>query len=260
MPDTASASAALGTPFETAIEFLQRKLDLPTERWNDIWQSAHDRAFIVAGAAKADLLQDLHRAVIDAARDGGLRAFREQFDEIVARNGWTGWTGEGSDAGVAWRTSIIYRTNMSASYAAGRWQQLTEPAFAKQMPYWRYRHADGVAHPRPEHEAWDGLTLPQSHPFWATHYPPNGWLCHCRVFAEQRPADGAPTTPPPGWDQTDPATGAPPGIDPGFAYAPGASTATPLRDMIEAKLLNLEGPIGRAMMAELEPVLAREGR
>lgn len=43
-----------------------------------------------------------------------------------------------------------------------------------------YRHS-GAEHPRLQHKAWDGLTLPADHPFWQTHYPPNGWRCRCRA-------------------------------------------------------------------------------
>jgi hypothetical protein len=32
---------------------------------------------------------------------------------------------------------------------------------------------------RPEHRKWDNITLPASHPWWATHYPPNDWNCRC---------------------------------------------------------------------------------
>ena len=59
------------------IDFLRAKLALPTERWDDIQRSAHDRAFIVAGAAKADLLADLQASLVDAATTGkGLEAWR----------------------------------------------------------------------------------------------------------------------------------------------------------------------------------------
>lgn len=37
--------------------------------------------------------------------------------------------GENSPAGVAWRTKVIYQTNMTTSYAAGRYQELTDPEF-----------------------------------------------------------------------------------------------------------------------------------
>jgi len=65
----ATQSFGFGTPFQAQIDFLRQKLQLPTDRWDDIIRSAHDRAFIVAGAAKADLLADLHQAVIERAVD-----------------------------------------------------------------------------------------------------------------------------------------------------------------------------------------------
>jgi hypothetical protein len=83
--------------------------------------AAHDDAFMVAGATKADLLTDLAAAVDKAIAEGrGIEDFRKDFRAIVAKNGWTGWTGEGSVKGEAWRVGVIYRTNAYTSYAAGR--------------------------------------------------------------------------------------------------------------------------------------------
>jgi hypothetical protein len=194
------------------------------QRWDDIWQSAHDRALMVAGAQKADLLADLREAVGGYFERGDtIQDFRKNFERIVAERGWTGWTGEGSKAGRAWRTRVIYTTNVASSYAAGRYQQLTDPELLAERPYWRYVHNDSVLHPRPHHQAWGdaGLTLPNDHPFWQTHYPPNGWGCRCRVTAVRAPRAGDATEPPAGWDGTDLKTGVPPGIDKGWAYAPG---------------------------------------
>ncbi len=152
-------------PFDEQLAFFQQKLNLPTERWDDIRHEEHDRSFIVAGAQGADLLADLKAAVTRAIRDGtGLPAFQKAFQEIVQRHGWTGWTGEGSKAGEAWRAKVIYQTNLSTAYAAGRYQQLTDPELQSILPYWQYTHADGVMHPRPLHVGWDGLTLPPDHP------------------------------------------------------------------------------------------------
>ena len=44
---------------------------VPTERWDDLMGNAHDRAFVVAGAMKADLLKDLAGAVTRAIENGG---------------------------------------------------------------------------------------------------------------------------------------------------------------------------------------------
>ncbi|MDG4868970.1 phage minor head protein, partial [Guyparkeria sp. 1SP6A2] len=140
---------------------------VPTARWDDLWQDQHDRAFMVAGATKADLLADLAAAVDRSIQQGtGLEAFRKDFREIVARHGWTGWTGEGSTKGEAWRTRVIYRTNMATSYAAGRMAQWREKGY----PLWVYRHG-GSREPRLQHLDWDGLILEADHPFWVTHAP-----------------------------------------------------------------------------------------
>ena len=224
MPQQQDITAGIGfrQPFQDQLDFFRSKLNLPTERWDDIMRSANDRAFIVAGAAKADLLQDLRRAVDDAIAKGiSIGEFRRQFAEIVARHGWTGWTGQGTAGGQAWRTRVIYQTNLQTSYAAGRWRQLNEPAVLAGLPYWEYVHRDGVLHPRPQHLAWHGLTLRHDDAFWRRHYPPNGWGCHCRVRARARPRAGLPTERPADWDEIDPKTQAPRGIDKGFDYAPG---------------------------------------
>jgi hypothetical protein len=212
---------------------------------------------------KADLIADLRAAVERGMAEGTtLETFRKDFRAIVTKHGWTGWTGEGTKAGEAWRTRVIYETNLRTSWAAGRHAQLTDPALLKARPYWRYVHSGLAREPRPEHLAWgdSGLTLPHDHPFWNTHYPPNGWGCRCRVVAVRSPGEQDATEPPAGWDTIVPKTGAPPGIAQGWAYAPGANAATPLRELVEQKLLNLDAPIGAAMWEALGPAVAVEQR
>ena len=248
-----NTSFGFGTPFEEQLAFFKAKLNLPTERWDDIKKSANDRAFIVAGAGKADLLDDLHGAMQKRIEDGrGLNAFRADFSDVVKRHGWTGWTGQGTKAGEAWRTRIIYSTNMATSYAAGRWKQLTHPDLLKVRPYWRYHHADGVIHPRPLHLAWNGLTLRYDHVFWQTHFAPNGWLCHCWISAVDaseyaQALKNGKGTPPAGWSDINPKTGAPVGIDKGFDYAPGAAANTSLRQMVQDKLIDYPPAISKAL-------------
>lgn len=251
------------TPFAEQLDFFKAKLNLPSERWDDITKAAHDRAFIVAGAQKADLLKDLNGAVAKAIEQGtGHEQFHKDFMAIVQKHGWTGWTGEGTKAGEAWRSKVIYQTNLATSYAAGRYQQLTDPEFLKLRPYWRYKHADWVANPRLQHVAWNNLTLPHDHEFWKTHFPPNGWGCHCRVtpvdaqeYAKSQAAGEA--SAPAGWDVRDD-KGNLPGIAKGFDYAPGASAKRPLKDFIDEKLIKLEAPIGAAMYEAMRPVLLAE--
>lgn len=252
-------SAVFHAPFDLQVEFLRHKLRLPTATWRDIWQSAHDRAFVVAGAVKADLLADLHAAVVRAAEEGrGIADFRREFDAIVARRGWYGWTGEGTAAGRAWRTRVIYQTNMATSHAAGRWAQINDPALAKFRPYIKYHHSDSVAHPRPLHVSWHGLVLPKDHPLWQTHAPPNGWGCQCWLTAagpkdyEAARAAGK-AEPPAGWDDISEKTGAPVGIDKGWAYNPGASRAEELQKFAAEKAAKLPGQIGAAFAKDVGP-------
>jgi hypothetical protein len=262
--DSAGLNIGFGTPFQAQIEYLKNKLNLPSQAWDDIQGAVHDRALIVAGAAKADLLNDLHQALNRGASDGGgERTFTKDFRSIVAKNGWTGWTGEGTPAGEAWRARIIYQTNMSTSYWAGRYKQMTDPEVLKLHPYWRYIHADGIVHPRPQHLAWHGLTLLASDPFWTTHFAPNGWMCHCRITSVsqaegERSAKAGLGEPPAGWDAIDPKTGEQIGIDKSFGYAPGANVKKPLQEFIDAKLINLDAPIGARMWEALKPVLLAE--
>ncbi|MYG13508.1 MAG: DUF935 family protein, partial [Gammaproteobacteria bacterium] len=106
-------------PFSEQVDFFRRKLSLPTKAWTDIWQSQHDVAFVVAGAARDELLSDLRGAVDAAIADGEtLASFRRRFDGIVAEHGWS------HSGGRDWRTRIIYGTNLRSSYSAGRWEQM----------------------------------------------------------------------------------------------------------------------------------------
>ena len=213
-------------PFEEQIRFFRRKLNLSTEAWTDLWQSGHDGAFMVAGAAQTELLADLRGAVDAAIADGEtLASFRGRFDAIVEKHGWSYKGGRG------WRTRVIYETNLRSSYAAGRREQMLDVADLR--PYWRYRHSHASEAPRDEHLAWDGLVLRYDDPWWDTHYPPNGWGCKCYVEAlSERDIErlGLSVGEAPALDEEMVMTGGrllsvPAGIDPGWAYAPGRTVA-----------------------------------
>jgi len=250
-------------PFQEQLDYFRAKLNLPTEHWDDITGAAHDRAFIVAGAAKADLLNDLRQAVDKAIAQGtGIEAFRRDFAKIIQRTGWD-YTGS-----FDWRTRVIYQTNLSSSYAAGRWAQLNDPALVKIRPYWKYVHADGVAHPRPLHVAWSGTILPRDDEWWQTHFPPNGWGCHCRVVAvSQRDYDAAHPA-----KRTAPGDGSyvqidrngvehvvPNGIDYGFAHAPGASLNDLAKTIID-KAAGLPPELGKPLAEDATKLLRFEAQ
>lgn len=252
-PMDGAIGGATRVPFPEQIAFYRAKLRnlVPTAAWDDMVGAAHDDAFMVAGAMEAQLLADLAGAVDRAIADGtGLDAFRRDFNAIVARHGWTGWTGEGTPAGRAWRTRVILRTNAATSYAAGRFAQLTEGKFA----YWVYRHGASLE-PRLNHLSWNGIALPPDHPFWTTHYPPSDWGCSCYVLGASSAAAvrrlGGDLTKklPDGWNLRD-AKGLLPGVGKNWDYAPGASVAR-RTSALAAKIEQWPAMIGAAFGASL---------
>lgn len=228
--------------FEEAIAALaQRQRLVGTARYDDIRSEEHYRAFAVAGAMKADLLADLRRAVQRAVEDGvSIEQFRADFWAVVKKHGWHGWTGEGTADGQAWRTRVIYSTNTRKSHSAGRFAQLTEPSFLAEYPFWQWVHSGLANEPRTQHLAWDGMTLHHSDPFWRTYFPPRippDYGCTCRVKAVRRPAQGAKTQPPEGWQASaNPGAGSPPDF-----------VAESVRYFVEAKAQKLPAPEGAAL-------------
>nr|WP_277875923.1 phage minor head protein [Acetobacter fallax] len=171
------------------------------------------------------MLDDFRKAVGKALTDGTtLAEFRTDFDSIVTRRGWE-FTGT-----AGWRADLIYSQNLSNAYSAGNYRQLTTPEALDIFPYWQYQH-HVCQHPRHDHEAWGGMILRADDPWWNTHWPPNGWRCHCTVEPVSR-ADlrrnrwevgEAPPLDLRSWKN--PVSGKtemiPKGIDPGFQTNPG---------------------------------------
>lgn len=251
---TEAVTAVFRQPFPEQLAAWRLRLArlAPTSRWDDLAGAEHDRAFMVAGATKADLLADLAAAVDRAISEGRtLDEFRRDFRQIVETRGWHGWTGEGTKKGEAWRTRVIYRTNIATTYAAGRHAQLV----AGNYRFWVYRHGNSLE-PRVLHLSWDGVALPPDHPFWAAHFPPNDWGCSCRAFGARtqagiRRVGGDPgKTLPPGWDLRDPKTGTPPGIGKGWDHAPGATVDAEVAQLA-AKPVSWPYEIAKAYMQSL---------
>lgn len=170
MPEIASIGSV---PFEESIRHLKQKLQIPTQFWEDLRGEIHAKAFTVAGATKAGLLNDLHQAVTAAVVDGeSIGQFRKRFDAIVQEHGWS-YKGE-----RGWRTRVIYDTNLRTANMAGRWEQIER--VKDRRPYLMYMTA-GDSRVRDEHRQWHKLVLRADDAWWNTHYPPNGWGCRCYV-------------------------------------------------------------------------------
>lgn len=212
-------------PFAEQIAYFRNKTNTGSERWADIWQQAHDRAFMVAGAMQQDLLADFRLAVDKAISEGkSLGWFKSEFNDIVARHGWD------HTGGANWRAQVIYDTNIRQSYTAGREQQIEQ--VKSRRPYGIYKHS-GSESPRHEHLAWNNLVLPLDDPWWQTHSPINGFGCKCRKMTlserdlKRLGLQVGKAPKPEHYDWIDKLTGevhqVPKGIDPGFDYTPKSS-------------------------------------
>jgi len=245
---------SLGVPFPEQVAALRLRFGdlVPTARWDDIQRSAHDSSFMVAGAWKTDLLADILTSLQRArAESGNLEDFRRDWKAIVEKHGWHGWTGEGTAKGEAWRTRVVYQTNMAVSRAAGRLAQLRDGNF----PFWVYIHG-GSREPRIHHLAMHGVARPPDHPMWLKWYAPNGWGCSCRIrgarsAAGVRRLGGDPDKELPAfWDANDPKTGAPVGIDKGWDYMPGGTVSQTIQEMTK-KAVNWDYSLSTAYMRSL---------
>ncbi|WP_016949777.1 phage minor head protein [Anabaena sp. PCC 7108] len=235
-------------PFDQAINFFRSKVNVPTATWRDVWQQEHDIAFVVAGATKAALLADFRQAVDDGIAQGKTRAeFQKDFDRIVETHGWQ------HKGGREWRANIIYGTNLRTAYAAGRYEQMTDPDVLKMRPYWMWKHGNS-REPRLHHLAMDGKVFPATDPWWNTNYPPSGWGCKCMVTSLSKrdiQRRGLEVEPPPQGDTyqwTNPAgqkvtvKNSP---DPGWGYAPGRSTQQQQVDVLKNILQTLPNDLRR---------------
>ena len=217
--------------FEAIAALKHRGVNLaPSGHWAEVWQECHQTAFTVARSAGFDILGDIHTALVKAMEQGQPFAqFRKELKPVLQRKGWWGQTEDGVQLGSTRRLETIFDVNLRVSAAQGDWAEFQ--AMKHLRPYLRYVCLLDEK-TRPLHRSWHGLILPVDHPWWKTHYPPNGWRCRCKVMSvseddlrtfgwkvsEYPPDDGTVA-----W--VNPRTGeildVPRGIDPGWDYSPG---------------------------------------
>ena len=228
---------------QEAIEFFRAKGYAPPESrfsYRDWWGTSHARGFVVAKAMQDDLMADIRGAVDQALTQGRtLRQFREELEPKLKAAGWWGrktmtdpLTGETRTVqlGSKRRLAVIFDTNLRTSYAAGRWMRIQRTKDL--LPFLLYSQLQRV-NKRDAHAPFHRILLPADHPFWATHYPPNGYFCACTVrqlseaAVKRRGLAVSPDPPIETRTWTDPRTGrrlrVPKGVTPGFDNNPGAT-------------------------------------
>lgn len=176
-------------PPPEVLDYFRRRDMAPRFSWLDIWAEEHAHAFTVAGVTETKVLAEFKAAIDKAIVDGwGFDRFRSEMQRRLTPLGWWGprdvidpegrWRRKRVDFSKARRLEITFWSNMRAARAAGQWDRIQRTKEA--LPYLLYVMST-AAHKRREHLGWVGIILPIDHPFWRTHFPPNGWRCQCAV-------------------------------------------------------------------------------
>lgn len=272
-------------PAEAVAYMAGRELVGETFSAYDLWHEEHGRAFTVSRLARADLLEALQQGLArSVAGDLSRRDWIRSTEKLLQDAGWWG-TKEVTDPRTGEllttrfdhaRLQLIFDTNVRQAQAGGQWQRMLRNR--RTHPFARYVSMDD-GRVRPLHRAWHGVTLPLDDAWWATHHPPNGWRCRCRVvgvtqqeyeqgqFEERgnlQDGDDGPLQQRPMRKQVpqdgdtewrNPATGKlqriPQGIDPGFDYNAGTQGArAAFEAMVQAKLARLSPQVAKAAVAQ----------
>lgn len=168
-----------------AVDYLKSKGVNITWNWHEQLESAHARAFTVAKATKAEVLDTIRWATEQAIANGtSEREYIKNLEPMLKELGWWGKAmdenGNTVQLGSPRRLRTILRTNKSTAYHAARYAQQMENV--DEQPYWRYV-AVKDSRTRTSHLALHGKIYRADDPIWQTMYPPNDWGCRCRVEA-----------------------------------------------------------------------------
>lgn len=244
--------------FKTApaevIRYFDAKQSKPTFDWRDIAPEEHAYSWTVAKSAGYDVLDDIRAAMREAiVNQLPFEHFREQLTPVLQKKGWWGKkiATDPQDGmhkivqlGSPRRLRTIYWSNVRSAYAAGEWDKTQRTK--RFLPFLLYMLSVSNER-RPEHETWVGIVLPVDHPFWDTHYPPNGWGCKCRIRQiTQREAERL------GWKEgqeppllvakpwknkrTGQTVWVPEGIDPGWETNPGKARGRNVSEFLYGKV------------------------
>lgn len=245
--------------------------------YRDVWQEEHASAFTVAKAMRLDILEGIRAAMDKALAEGqSFGQFRRELQPLLERMGWWGRQElfdplEGAERevqlGSPRRLKTIYNTNLRTAHAAGQWQRIQRAKATH--PFLLYQLGPSREH-RVEHLSWAGRLLPVDHPWWQTHFPPNGWGCKCHVRAvskreaERLRAQGAVSevAPDEGMQEyvnqrSGEVLQVPKGIEPGWAYNPGsAGRMAPVLLSLQQKLDRSDPGLARVTVRRMGEVLS----
>lgn len=249
---------------EEVTRYFDAKAQRPSLDWTDVAPHEHATAFTVAQTAGYDVLDDIRAAVDTAVRDyGSYGEFVDDLEPILRKKGWWGRAvrqdGKEVQLGSLRRLRTIYWANTRTARAAGEWERIQRTK--RGIPFLIYE-LSGAENRRPEHEGWVGVILKVDDTWWLTHFPPNGWLCQCRVrqitrfeaeelgYDAETPAPEITTRP---WTnkKTGETVNVPRGIDPGWQSHPGITRERNTRSFLSQRLDTIPADAARSAVRDL---------
>lgn len=273
---TGRVERSFPTPPEVLDYFRDKKL-APRFSWLDVWGEEHAHAFTVAGVLEDKVLAEFRAGIDQALKDGtGFDKFKADMEKRLKPLGWWGPRRVIDPDGTSMKTVDFTRpkrlrttfwSNIRAARAAGQWDRIQRTKRA--LPFLLYVRTT-AGDPRPEHLRWAGIILPVDHPFWRTHFPPNGWGCKCAVrqlsalqaerLLGREPEDGGiiyRDTPPEERmrafinKRTGVRTQVPDGIDPGWHTNPGVGRSRTLGRILTDQLDSTPHELAAGRIARL---------
>jgi SPP1 gp7 family putative phage head morphogenesis protein len=206
-----------------AERFLEKKIDTPTEKWDELKWGEHAHAFTVAHSNEAAVLDTIHGLLKKAISEGiGYQKFKNGMLDMMKEKGWYGGAGHTAEDKkyINWRIKTMYETNMRTAYAQAQYRKQLQGAALR--PIWVYQSQLSGKNRRQEHIALHGKAYRYDDPFWDKYYPPNGWGCQCYVTTKSEA--GAERD---GIKAGDSATETLPEIDGTWAYNAGREALAP---------------------------------
>lgn len=219
---------------DEAIAFFKKKGYVISKNIKDLEPFIHAIAFTASRIVKVEALLALQDE-INRSIEQGLsysefkKTIRNRFSEMGM------WGDEvkqiDPDTGEEFTTKVnmsriqkIFDTNIRVMHAEGQWQRTQD--YKDLLPYLVY-DANNSGDPRPEHSAWDGLTLLVDDAFWLSHAPVKAYGCKCRTYQTDEIESGAKTTAPKEkyythTDKDGKNHKTPEGVDPSFNYPLGS--------------------------------------
>jgi SPP1 gp7 family putative phage head morphogenesis protein len=149
---------------------------LPRDRFDLLADQLKARVF-TAARLWSDHALEAARDSIARAIEGGLtvREWRERDWKRLAAAYGNG----GTDA--SWYVDTVFRTNVQAAYAGGRYAEMFSAERSRSSPYVMYNAIEDNR-VRPEHLALDGKVFRKDDANARRYFPPLGFNCRCSLI------------------------------------------------------------------------------